>query len=213
MKFSNWIVLILLITSAVLFWSLRSIIIVIFAGIILAMALCTLVGKLKKLLGIPRSFAYIVAITSVLLILIISVIIVVPQFTKELQELIIDLPNAARTLIEISSNSINRFSEIIYGEEGKYILKENFIQNSFNSLPDGVSLANGITDSFKRLLNIAGNLGLGIVQLIFVLSIGIMIFIYSMLSPKEAYNLFESLPITLAAIAPPIVICSPPGTE
>ncbi len=175
MKFPHWLTLTALITSIILFWSLRNLIIIIFAGIILAMALCTLVGKIKKVLGIPRKVALLIAITSVLLILGISLIIVVPQFTKEFQQLIIDLPNAAKALLEISSQAINNLSEFIYGAEGKDILKENILENDINSLPDGVALANGITDSFKRLINIAGNLGLGVVQVIFVLSIGIMI--------------------------------------
>ncbi len=139
------------------------------------MALCTLVGKIKQVLGIPRRIAFLIAITGVLLILVVSMIIVIPQFTKEFQELIIDLPNAARALLEITSRNINKFSELIYGAEGTNILKENILQNNISALPDGVTLANGITDSIKRLLNIAGNLGLGIVQLIFVFSIGIMI--------------------------------------
>ena len=175
MKFSHWLTLTALVTSIILFWSLRSVIIIIFAGIVLAIALCTLVGKIKKILGIPRQFGFLIAITGVLLILIITMIIIIPQFTKELQQLIIDLPNAARALLEITRSSINNLSEFIYGADGKNILKENILQNDINSLPDGVTLANGITDSLKKLLNIAGNLGLGIVQIVFVFSIGIMI--------------------------------------
>ena len=139
------------------------------------MALCTLVGKIKQALFIPRGVAFLISITSVLLLLILSMIIVIPQFTKELQELIIELPNAAKALVEISSQSLSRLSEILYGKDGQDILKQNFFQNEFNSLPDGVTLANGITDSLKKLLNIAGNLGLGFVQIIFVFSIGVMI--------------------------------------
>ena len=40
-----------------------------------------------------------------------------------------------------------------------------------------------------------------------------IIFKYFMLSPKEENDLLESLPMVFAAIAPPILICSPPGTE
>ncbi len=139
------------------------------------MAICTLVGKIKNIFKIPRSIALIISLASVLLLLIFSLITVIPQFSKEFQELIISLPTAARALLNITIENINKLSEILYGESGKYNLKENLLQTDISSLPDGVSLANGITDSFKKIVNLAGNVGIGIVQFIFVFSIGIMI--------------------------------------
>ena len=47
----------------------------------------------------------------------------------------------------------------------------------------GVVLANGITDSLRRVLDFAGNLGLGLIQTIFVLSISLMISVH-----PEAYR-------------------------
>ena len=47
----------------------------------------------------------------------------------------------------------------------------------------------------------------------FILPLYEIIFIDLILSPKEANNFDESLPITFADIAPPTLICSPPGTE
>ena len=175
MKFSNWLSLTALIASLFIAWTLKNVFIIIFAGIILAVALCTFTRKIKTTLSIPRGFALIIALISVLLILILSLIIVIPQFTKELQELIIQLPNSAKALVAISDKYINNLSEFLYGQDGKDILRQNLFKNTIEILPDGVSLANGITDSLNRILNIAGNLGLGIVQVIFVFSISLMI--------------------------------------
>ena len=47
MKFSQWLALAALMAAGVLFWSLREVLIHLFAGVVLAMALCTLVGELR----------------------------------------------------------------------------------------------------------------------------------------------------------------------
>ena len=150
-------------------------VILIFAGVIIAMALCTLTGKINKLLGIPRQICLLISLISVLLIFSMSMIIVVPQFTQEFQQLIIQLPSAAKALWEIVTLAIERISRIFYGENSSFVPSDIFVFKEFDPLPDGVVLANGITDSLKRLLDIAGNLGAGVIQTIFVLSISLMI--------------------------------------
>ncbi len=139
------------------------------------MALCTLTGRVAKIIPISRQFCLFISLTSVILILTIAMIIVIPQFTKEFQQLIIQLPSAVKALLEIIIDFIKKLSEIIYGNNSEIITNNDFIFKEFTPLPDGGALANGITDSIKRLLNIAGNLGLGIVQIIFVFSISLMI--------------------------------------
>ncbi len=175
MKFSNWLNLTALITAIFLLWSLRDVVILIFAGVIIAMALCTLTAKINKLSALPRQFCLLISLISVILIFSMSMIIVVPQFTQEFQQLIIQLPSAAKTLWDIITIAIERISRIVYGENSSFVPSDIFVFKEFDPLPDGVVLANGITDSFRRLLDIAGNLGAGIIQTIFVLSISLMI--------------------------------------
>ena len=139
------------------------------------MALCTLTGKLNSLLPFPRQVCLLITLFSVLLILTISLIIVIPQFTKEFEQLIIQLPYAAKELWQIITIALEKISKIFYGKDTNFFSAEGFIFKDFSPLPDGVVLANGITDSIKRLLNIAGNLGVGIIQTLFVLSISLMI--------------------------------------
>ena len=57
------------IASFFLIWSLKELIILIFAGVIISMALCTLTGKIKNLVSLPRQICLLIALTSVLLIL------------------------------------------------------------------------------------------------------------------------------------------------
>ncbi|KGG12620.1 MULTISPECIES: AI-2E family transporter [Prochlorococcus] len=175
MKFSNWLSLFALVTSTLIIWSLRNVFIILFAGVVLSISLCTFIGKIQSMSKLPRIISFFIAVSSLILIFSISMVIVIPQFTDEFQQLIIQLPSAAKALWEISVENISKLLEFIYGNNAKNIIKENFILNEFNSLPDGVSLANGITDSLKRLLNIAGNLGVGAVQIVFVISISLMI--------------------------------------
>lgn len=175
MKFSNWLNLTCLIIASLLLWNLKEVIILIFAGVIIAMALCTLTGKIKSILPLPRQVCLLITLFSVLLILTISLIIVIPQFTKEFEQLIIQLPYAAKELWEIITITLEKISKIFYGDETNFFSNEGFIFKEFSPLPDGVVIANGITDSIKRLLDIAGNLGIGIIQTLFVLSISLMI--------------------------------------
>ncbi len=163
-----------LVIAILLIWSLKEIIILIFAGLILAMALCTLTGKINNFLHIPRQFCLTIALASVFLLLSIFMIIVIPQFTKELQQLIIQLPSSANALWEIISVGIEKIISLFFGEDSN-LINNGLVFKEFNPLPDGVILANGISDSIKRLLNIAGNLGIGIIQIIFVLSISLMV--------------------------------------
>ena len=98
MKLSQSIIFASLLSAIFIFWSLKEIIILIFAGIILAMAICTIVGRINSITNFPREVSLGISLIGILLILSISIIIIVPQFTKEFQQLIIQLPSAAKAL-------------------------------------------------------------------------------------------------------------------
>tara|TARA_Y100001968_G_scaffold298194_1_gene307907 strand:- start:854 stop:1966 length:1113 start_codon:yes stop_codon:yes gene_type:complete len=172
-KLSHWLTLTSFITAILLAWSLREIIIQIFAGIIIAMALCTLTGKVSSLFSMPRALALVLTLILVLFTASISLVIIIPQFTQEFQQLLIQLPSAARGLIDLFSKSINEISVIIYGQS---VINENgLFSNELYAFPDGSTLANGVTDSLRKLFGLASNLGLGIVQFVFIFSVSLMI--------------------------------------
>ncbi|WP_320664344.1 AI-2E family transporter [Prochlorococcus sp. MIT 1223] len=175
MKISNLISLTFIIIAIILFWSLKEIVIQIFASIILAMALCSLTGKIEKLLSIPRFLALTITITSLILLLIIFILIVVPQFTNEFQQLITDLPSAAREIWELLQSLVREFSTIIYGSNIDPKLEKGILEKVIFSMPDSATLANGVTDSLSKIVGLASNLGVGIIQLLFILSVSLMI--------------------------------------
>ena len=175
MKFSNWLSLTALVIILIIFWSLRDIIIQLFASIVIAMSLCSITGKVKSLLSIPRSLALIITLISIILTLGLGILIVVPQFTNEFQELINQLPSAANAIWDMAKDKLNEILETAYGEDKNNIIQENIVGNIFKSLPDGSNLANGVTDSISKLLELASNLGVGIIQFTFILSVSLMI--------------------------------------
>ena len=78
------------------------------------MALCTITGKIRDFFQIPRWGSLIITIISILLISSISIVIIIPQFTSEFQELINQIPSAVRKLWELCINTFLSFAEIVY---------------------------------------------------------------------------------------------------
>ncbi len=175
MKFSNWLALSALLSGGVLLWSIREVLIQLFAAIVLATAICTLVQKIRARQAMPRSLALGICLLGILTIFSLALVIVVPPFTEEFQQLIAQLPTAARELWELAIGSIDSFSDKVYGDNPKGIWDERLFSNGFNPLPDGSTLANGVGDGIKKILGFASNLGIGILQLIFVLAVSLMI--------------------------------------
>ncbi len=175
MKLTSLLSITALVISILILWSLREIVILFFASIIIAMALCTLTGKIRDFFKIPRYASLIITIFSILLISIISLVIIIPQFTSEFQELINQVPSAVSKLWELSINTFLNFAEIIYKDNIPNLTDRNILANTISMIPDGATLASGVTDSITKLVSLVGNLGIGILQLFFIISVGLMI--------------------------------------
>ena len=175
MKFSQWISLCALLAASLILWSLREIIIQIFAAIVIAMALCTLTGLIRSQSKLPRPFALAICIVTLLTIIALAFIIVVPQFTDEFQQLIIQLPDAAIKLWKLGLAFFNKTGDMIYGSYAKEILGERILITDINPFPDSTSLANGVGDGIKKILGVAGDLGSGMLQVLFVFAMSLMI--------------------------------------
>ena len=146
-----------------------------FASIIIAMAICTLTGKIQKLLHIPRWISLGITITSIIFISSISILIIIPQFASEFQELINQIPSAVGKLWELSINTFYNISEVIYKDNIPNSAERELLTNKLSMIPDGGTLANGVTDSITKLINLAGNVGIGILQVFFIISVSLMI--------------------------------------
>jgi len=164
-----------LIISILILWSLKEILILFFASIIIAMALCTITGKIRNFLNIPRWISFGITLISIILISSISIVIIVPQFTSEFQELINQIPSAIIKLWELSLNTFYDFAEIIYKGNIPNLADRSLLTDNLSMLPDGVTLANGVTDSITKLISLAGNVGIGILHLLFIISVALMI--------------------------------------
>ncbi|ABM75324.1 Predicted permease [Prochlorococcus marinus str. NATL1A] len=175
MKQTSFLSITALIISVLILWSLKEIVILFFASIIIAMALCTITGKIRDFLQIPRWGSLIITIISILLISSISIVIIIPQFTSEFQELINQIPSAASKLWELSIKIFLNFSELVYKDNIPNLADKTILTNKLSMIPDGASLASTVTDSITKLLSLVSNVGIGIIQLIFILSVGLMI--------------------------------------
>ena len=175
MKSTTFLSIIALIISILILWSLKEILILSFASIVIAMALCTLTGKIRDIFQIPRWTSLGITLISIILISSISIVIIIPQFTSEFQELINQIPSAVGKLWELSIDTFYNFAEIIYKDNIPDLADRNSLTNKLSIIPDGGTLANGVTDSISRLINLAGNVGIGIIQLLFIISVALMI--------------------------------------
>ena len=175
MKHTSFLSITILIISVLILWSLKEIIILFFASIIIAMALCTITGKIKDVFQIPRWGSLIITIVSILLISSISIVIIIPQFTREFQELINQIPSAASKLWELSINTFLSFSELVYKDNIPNLADKTIMNNKLSMNPDGASLASAVRDSSTTLVGLVSNVGIGILQLIFIISVGLMI--------------------------------------
>ena len=164
-----------LIISIFILWSLKEILILFFASIIIAMALCTITGKIQGFLNIPRWTSLVITLISIILVSSISLVIIIPQFTSEFQQLINQIPSAVSKLWDLSIDTFFDFAEIIYKDNIPDYADRSLLTSKLSMIPDGGTLANGVTDSITKLINLASNVGIGILQFLFIISVGLMI--------------------------------------
>jgi predicted PurR-regulated permease PerM len=153
-------------TALLLLWQLRSVLIVAFAAVVLAMALCTLVGVVRERLGCSRRLALLLTLLGLLLAVVLALASVVPPFLAQFQELLAQLPAAAALAARLLHQGMDLSSQMLYGREAL-----NWLQHNWQNPGEGPGLGGGLL----RLLGFAGNLGGGLLQLLFVLAVSLMI--------------------------------------
>ena len=174
MTLPNWLALTAIIAISILVWSLRQFLLLLFAGLVLAMALCTLVGSLRDRRPMPRPAALLTCLVGLLCTLGLATAVVVPPFIEEFSVLLTKLPKAASTLIELGVGSLDVVSDAIYGTDSLPDLSA-FLSGELSLVPDGATLASGVGSGLVGLLGLAGNVGSGTLQLLFVIAVALMI--------------------------------------
>ena len=174
MKFGQWLGLAALLAALVLLWDLRQSLILLFAALVLAMALCTLVGSLRRRLGCPRPLALLLTLVLLLLTLVVVATAVIPPFVDQFSQLLLKLPAAAHTLLELLRGGIDRASQLLYGSSDPSLtwLGNGLLQPKNIASP---SLTAGLGGGAWKLLGLAGDLGTALLQLLFVIAVALMV--------------------------------------
>ncbi|MEB3199002.1 MAG: AI-2E family transporter [Synechococcaceae cyanobacterium] len=172
MSFGRWLGLIALVASLLLLWSLREAVVLIFAAIILAMAVCTLVGAVRQRLQCGRPLALALTLISILLLVAIVATAMIPPFAAQFTQLLAKLPAAAHALVNLLQQGLESGSRMIYGSSDGGIA---WLRQTLGRPGDGTTaLATGLGGAL-RLVDLAGNVGTVLVQTLFVLAVALMI--------------------------------------
>ena len=142
---------------------------------------CNLCNQIQNWLKIPRSLSlfFVLAVISVIVFTII--ILVLPPFVKEFNEILVDIPNGLSKINILLNTYLNKFNNLFYGEESDNVINTLNFFNDVVTIPDAATTAKAIQESLKNIINLAGNLGSGILKIIFVLVVSLMI----SLEPKQ----------------------------
>lgn len=174
MSFGQGLGLLGVIAALLLLWSLKSAVVLALAAVVVAMALCTLVGNVRRRLGCSRPLALLLSIGLVVLLLAVGLTAVVPPFAEQFSQLLAKLPDAARLLSELLHQALDRASAMLYGRSdgGLAWLQQDWGQ-TLGSGSD--ALFNNLGGGASRLLTVAGSFGNGLIQLLFILAVALMI--------------------------------------
>jgi len=156
---------------------------------------------MQKGLKIPRALSLFLVLTVISVIVFTIFIIVLPPFIKEFNEILIDIPNGLSKINILINSNLNKFNSLFYGGQSENVIDIFSLINNVVTIPDASTIAKAIQESFRNLINIAGNLGSVFLKLIFVLAVSLMISIEPkqykenilLLIPKNYRNKFRNI--------------------
>ncbi len=189
-----------MITSLII-WTLRDFLLLIICSLVISNIVCNLCSQMQKGLKIPRSLSLFLVLTVISVIVFTIFILVLPPFIKEFNEILVDIPNGLSKINILINTNLNKLNNLFYGEKSENVIDIFNLINNVVTIPDVSTIAKAIQESFKNLINIAGNLGSGLLKLIFVLAVSLMISIEPkqykenilLLIPKNYRNKFRNI--------------------
>lgn len=175
MKFGHWLGILGLGAATALLWSLRHSLINLFAAVVLAMALCTLVAWVRQRLGCSRSVALGLSLGLVLAVLAVIATVVIPPFVDEFAQLVTKLPDAANALLKLVQGLMASASRMLYGQSDGNLdwLKNGWSSNLSTSLSG--NLGTNLGSSVLGLLGLASGVGTALIQGLFVVAVALMV--------------------------------------
>jgi len=191
---------VILITSLII-WTLRDFLLLIVCSLVISNIVCNLCNQIQKGLRIPRPLSLFFVLTVISVIVFTIFILVLPPFIKEFNEILVDIPNGLSKINILINTNLNKLNNLFYGERSENVIDIFNLINNVVTIPDVSTIAKAIQESFKNLINIAGNLGSGLLKLIFVLAVSLMISIEPkqykenilLLIPKNYRNKFRNI--------------------
>ena len=178
MKFGHWLTLLGTASALVLLWSLRDVLIHVFAAIVLAMALCTAVGVVQRRLGWARPLALGATLLSLVVLGLGLGALLIPPFVDQFSQLLRQLPAAFAVLIRLIQQGLDQTTHLIDGQsllEGAPSASQWLTPSQPGAPAGGGVLAAGLGGGALKLLGFAGSLGSALIQVLFVLAVSLMI--------------------------------------
>jgi len=177
LSFGNWLGLVALVAALALLWSLREALILLVAALVLAMALCTLVGWLRQRLGCGRPPALLLGLGLIVVVVLVAATAIVPPFVDQFAQLLQKVPQAAGELLEMLRQGLRSGARMIYGSAAPQAdLGLGWLRQGLGTGVDPRgALAEGLGGGLSRLLGLAGNVGSGLLQTLFVLAVALMV--------------------------------------
>ena len=201
MNSSSYFKLVVILITLLIVWTLRDFLLLIICSLVISNIVCNLSNQIQKGLKIPRSISLFLVLAVISVLIFTIFILVLPPFIKEFNEILVDIPNGLSKINILINTNLNKFNSLFYGEQSENVIDIFSLINNVVTIPDVSTIAKAIQESFKNLINIAGNLGSGLLKLIFVLAVSLMISIEPkqykenilLLIPKNYRNKFRNI--------------------
>ena len=201
MNSSSYFKLVVILITLLIVWTLRDFLLLIICSLVISNIVCNLSNQIQKGLKIPRPISLFLVLAVISVIIFTIFILVLPPFIKEFNEILVDIPNGLSKINILINTNLNKFNSLFYGEQSENVIDIFSLINNVVTIPDVSTIAKAIQESFKNLINIAGNLGSGLLRLIFVLAVSLMISIEPkqykenvlLLIPKNYRNKFRNI--------------------
>ena len=175
MNSSSYFKLVVILITLLIVWILRDFLLLIICSLVISNIVCNLSNQIQKGLKIPRSISLFLVLAVISVIIFTIFILVLPPFIKEFNEILVDIPNGLSKINILINTNLNKLNSLFYGEQSENVIDIFNLINNVVTIPDVSTIAKAIQESFKNLINIAGNLGSGLLKLIFVLAVSLMI--------------------------------------
>ena len=169
MLFGQWAGVVALLVALLLLWSLKGVLLLLFLAVVMAIALCLPAGVLQNRMKWPRPLALGMVVIGLLLLVLVTIVVLLPPFLAELGELIQALPRASQALLQIVENAYDNLMAALYGGKAP---PSDFLDLLRDNSSQAIAL---LQSSLNDVLGVAGNLGNGLLKVIFTLVVAVMI--------------------------------------